>query len=42
MLAVTLNDEGSQTEFQCTNDDCHIAEVQADITAANIAGHVDP
>ena len=34
---------GSQAEFKCTNDDCHITEFQADINAAaNIAGRVDP
>jgi putative transposase len=34
---------GSQAEFRCANDDCHVSEFQADINAAtNIAGRVDP
>ncbi|WP_231186594.1 transposase [Haladaptatus sp. DYF46] len=34
---------GSQAEFRCTNDDCHVTEFQADINAAaNIASRVDP
>ena len=34
---------GSQAEFKCTNDDCHVSEFQADINAAaNIADRVDP
>ncbi|MFU8866361.1 RNA-guided endonuclease TnpB family protein [Natronococcus sp.] len=34
---------GSQAEFKCTNDDCHVTEFHADINAAaNIAGSVDP
>ena len=34
---------GSQAEFKCTHDDCHVSEFQADINAAaNIAGRADP
>ncbi|SIR76129.1 transposase, IS605 OrfB family, central region [Haladaptatus litoreus] len=34
---------GSQAEFRCTNDGCHVSTFQADINAAaNIAGRVDP
>ncbi|WP_254525312.1 transposase [Natrinema caseinilyticum] len=38
-----IGSRGSQAEFTCTNDDCHVTEFQADINAAaNIAGRVDP
>jgi putative transposase len=34
---------GSQAEFRCPNDNCHVSTFQADINAAaNIAGRVDP
>jgi hypothetical protein len=38
-----IGSRGSQAEFKCTNDDCHVTEFQADINAAaNIAGRVNP